>query len=162
MKGFIKEFKEFALKGSVMDLAVGMIIGSAFTALVTSFVDNIINPIIGRFAGNLDFSNLFISLDGKHYETLKAAEDAGAAVLKYGTFISAFLNFLIMAFVIFLMMKAVNKAREVTAPKEEPAAPTTKICPYCKSEIAIDAVRCPNCTSRLKNIDIDLEPGEAE
>ena len=155
MKGFIKEFKEFALKGNMMDLAVGMIIGAAFTAVITSLVDNIINPIIGIFAGHIDFSQLFVALDGNHYETLAAAEKAGAAVIKYGSFISALINFLIMALVIFLLMKGMNKMRDSMAKEEETeeAAPTTKICPYCKSEIPVDAVRCPHCTSELTEDD---------
>ena len=148
MKSFIKEFKEFALKGNVMDLAVGMIIGGAFTAIITAFIDDIINPIIGMFGGT-DFSSMFVSLNGEEYASLAAAEEAGAAVLKYGAFISAVLNFLIMALVIFLIVKAMNKLREKTQKPEEEAAPTTKTCPYCKSEIAIEATRCPNCTSLL-------------
>ena len=148
MKSFIKEFREFALKGNVMDLAVGMIIGGAFTAIITAFIDDIINPIIGMFGGT-DFSSMFVSLNGEEYASLAAAEEAGAAVLKYGAFISAVLNFLIMALVIFLIVKAMNKLREKTQKPEEEAAPTTKTCPYCKSEIAIEATRCPNCTSLL-------------
>ena len=148
MKSFIKEFKEFALKGNVMDLAVGMIIGGAFTAIITAFIDDIINPIIGMFGGT-DFSSMFVSLNGEEYASLAAAEEAGAAVLKYGAFISAVLNFLIMALVIFLIVKAMNKLREKTQKPEEEAAPTTKTCPYCKSEIAIEATRCPNCSSLL-------------
>ena len=151
MKGFIKEFKEFALKGNMMDLAVGMIIG----AVITSLVDNIINPIIGIFAGHIDFSQLYVALDGNHYASLAAAEKAGAAVIKYGSFISALINFLIMALVIFLLMKGMNKMRDSMAKKEETeeAAPTTKICPYCKSEIPVDAVKCPHCTSDLPEDD---------
>ncbi len=157
MKNFIKEFREFALKGNMMDLAVGMIIGAAFTAIVQSLVDNIINPIIGVFAGHVDFNSMFVALDGKHYETLKAAEDAGAAVLKYGTFISAIINFIIMALVVFLMMKSINKMRDRLKKEEPAAAPTTKVCPYCKSEIDINATRCPHCTSVLEEA-----PAEAE
>ena len=157
MKNFIKEFREFALKGNMMDLAVGMIIGAAFTAIVQSLVDNIINPIIGVFAGHVDFNSMFVALDGKHYETLKAAEDAGAAVLKYGTLISAIINFIIMALVVFLMMKSINKMRDRLKKEEPAAAPTTKVCPYCKSEIDINATRCPHCTSVLEEA-----PAEAE
>lgn len=142
----LKEFKEFAMKGNMIDLAVGVIIGGAFNSLVTSLVDNIIMPLISIVAGKLDFSNWFLALDGKDYATLAEAQKAGAATLNYGTFISGFINFIIMAFVVFLLVKAMNKLR---TRNEVPAAPTTKVCPFCKSEIAIDAQRCPHCTSEL-------------
>lgn len=145
MKKFFKEFKEFAIKGNMMDLAVGMIIGSAFTSIVSSLVNDIFMPVISIFTGKLDFSNLFISLDGNHYPTLAAAQEAGAATLSYGNFISGLINFLIMAFVVFMIVKALNRLKRET-PK---AAPATKKCPFCKSEIALDATRCPHCTSRL-------------
>ena len=153
MKKFIQEFKEFALKGNMMDLAIGMIIGSAFTGIVNSLVNDIINPILGIFTGKIDFSNLFLTLDGSHYETLDAAEKAGAAVFKYGSFISNVINFIIMALVVFCIVKFLNKLRK-PAP-EAPAEPTTKKCPYCMSEISITATRCPNCTSSLINVDAD-------
>ena len=147
MKKFLSEFREFAVRGNMLDLAVGMIIGGAFTTIVGSLVNDIINPILGLVIGKIDFSSLFITLDGGSYKTLAAAEAAGAAVLKYGAFISNIINFVIMAFVVFVLVKAINKLR---LPKEEaPAEPTTKVCPECKSEIAIDAVRCPHCTSEL-------------
>ena len=139
----LKEFKEFALKGNMIDLAVGVIIGGAFNSLVTSLVDNIIMPVISIFTGKIDFSNLFLSLDGKEYDTLA---QAGAATLNYGTFITGLLNFIIMAFVVFLLVKAMNKLR---THNEVPQEATTKICPHCKSEIHIDADRCPHCTSKL-------------
>ena len=142
----LKEFKEFALKGNMIDLAVGVIIGGAFNSLVTSLVDNIIMPVISIFTGKIDFSNLFLSLDGKEYDTLAQAQKAGAATLNYGTFITGLLNFIIMAFVVFLLVKAMNKLR---THKEVPQEATTKICPHCKSEIHIDADRCPHCTSKL-------------
>lgn len=148
---FLKEFRDFAIRGNMMDLAVGMIVGAAFTSIVKSLVDDLINPVLGLFTGKIDFVNLFISLNGEHYETLAKAEEAGAAVLKYGSFISAFINFLIMAFVVFLIVKAINKVRELSK-KEEPAPepePTTKKCPFCMSEININATRCPHCTSEL-------------
>lgn len=148
MKKFIQEFKEFALKGNMMDLAIGMIIGSAFTGIVNSLVNDIINPILGIFTGKIDFSNLFITLDGTHYETLEAAEKAGAAVFKYGSFISNVINFIIMALVVFCIVKFLNKLRR-PAP-EAPAEPTTKKCPFCMSEIDINATRCPNCTSLIE------------
>lgn len=142
----LKEFKEFALKGNMIDLAVGVIIGGAFNSLVTSLVDNIIMPVISIFTGKIDFSNLFLSLDGKEYDTLAQAQKAGAATLNYGTFITGLLNFIIMAFVVFLLIKAMNKLR---THNEVPQEATTKICPHCKSEIHIDADRCPHCTSKL-------------
>lgn len=147
------EFKEFIMRGNVIDLAVGVIIGAAFQAIVNSLVNDIIMPVISLVTGGLDFSNWFVALDGQKYATLAAAQEAGASVLAFGNFISAILNFLIMAFVIFLLVKGINKARSVgkkeEAPAEEPE-PTTKECPFCKSEIAIEATRCPHCTSELK------------
>ena len=141
----LKEFKEFAIKGNMIDLAVGVIIGGAFNGLVTSLVDNIIMPVITLLTGKIEFSNLFIALDGGDYATLAEAQKAGAATLNYGTFISGLLNFFIMAFVVFLLVKAMNKLRK----KDEPAPVTTKTCPHCMSEVHIDADRCPHCTSQL-------------
>ncbi|MBP3217412.1 MAG: large conductance mechanosensitive channel protein MscL [Lachnospiraceae bacterium] len=138
MKKFMEEFKAFISRGNVMDMAVGVIIGGAFTAIVNSLVEDIINPILGVFGG-VDFSNVKIPLRG----------DAAVGI---GSFINAIINFLIMAFVIFSIVKALNKAAEAAKKnkEEEPAAPTTKMCPYCKSEIALEATRCPHCTSELK------------
>ena len=118
MKGFFREFKEFALKGNMMDLAVGMIIGAAFTAIVQSLVNDIINPFLGIFTGKINFSDLFIALDGKEYASLAAAEKAGAAVIKYGSFLSALINFLIMALVVFLLVKGLNKLRSLAEKPE--------------------------------------------
>ena len=141
----IKEFKEFIAKGNVMDMAVGVIMGGAFGKIVSSLVNDLLMPLIGLILGGVDFSNLFIALDGGNYASLAAAEEAGAALFKYGAFIQNIIDFLIIAFCIFLMVKAFNKTK-----KEEPApAPTTKACPYCKSEIAIGAVKCPHCTADL-------------
>lgn len=146
----LKEFKEFALKGNMIDLAVGVIIGGAFNLLVTSLVENIIMPILSLVTGKIDFSNLFIALDGNTYKTLAAAQAAGASTVNYGLFITGLLNFLIMAFVIFMIVKMMNKLRTKTEkPVEE--KPTKKICPYCQSEISIKASRCPHCTSQLEN-----------
>ncbi|MBR0126626.1 MAG: large conductance mechanosensitive channel protein MscL [Firmicutes bacterium] len=133
MKSLINEFKEFALKGNVMDMAVGIIIGAAFTAIVTSLVDDIISPLIGLFV-KVDFNDLVANVAGVD--------------IKYGAFIMAIINFLIVAWVLFLVIKSLNKASNLRK-KEEEEAPTTKVCPFCKSEIAIDATRCPNCTSEL-------------
>jgi large conductance mechanosensitive channel len=156
-KGLIKEFKEFAIKGNMIDLAVGMIIGAAFNALVSSLVNDIIMPVLGLLTGKIDFSQLFVSLDGNKYATLADAEAAGAAVVKYGAFVGGLINFIIMAFVVFLIVKGINTVRAKAEEKakkdkveEEKKEPTTKICPFCQSEISIKATKCPHCTSDLK------------
>ena len=150
-KGFMAEFKKFIMRGNVIDLAVGVIVGGAFQAIVKSLVDDLVMPVISLATKGLDFSKLFVALDGQEYATLEAAQEAGAAVLTYGNFISAVINFLIMAFVVFCLIKAINSVADKAKKKEEeaPAAPTTKECPFCKSEIAIEATRCPHCTSEL-------------
>ncbi len=150
-KGFISEFKKFIMRGNVIDLAVGVIIGGAFQTIVNSLVSDIIMPIISLFTGGIDFSNWFIALDGEKYATLAEAQAAGASVLAFGNFISAVLNFLIMAFVIFCLIKVINSIADKTKKKEEVVEekPTTKTCPYCKSEISIEATKCPHCTSDL-------------
>lgn len=149
--GFFGEFKKFIMRGNVIDLAVGVIVGGAFQAIVKSLVDDVVMPVISLATKGINFADLFIALDGGEYATLAAAQEAGAATLNYGNFISAILNFIIMAFVVFLLVKGINSVAEKTKkPAEEaPAAPTTKKCPYCKSEIDIDATKCPNCTSDL-------------
>lgn len=136
MKQFMKEFKEFISKGNVMDMAVGIIIGGAFTAIVTSLVDDIINPLLGIFGG-MNFDQLSVNITGN-------------VTLFYGKFITAIINFLIMALVIFCIVKAMNKAADKMAKKKEVEEKTTKICVYCKSEISIEATRCPHCTSVLE------------
>lgn len=146
----LKEFKEFISKGSVMDLAVGVIIGGAFSKIVSSLVDDIIMPLVGLLLGGADISNYFVTLDGGKYATLAEAQEAGAATLNYGVFLNRIIDFLIIAFVLFLIIKSINKARALTKKPEAEAAPTTKECPYCKSTIDINATRCPNCTSELK------------
>lgn len=138
-KGFISEFKKFIMRGNVMDMAVGVIVGGAFTAIVTSLNQDILTPILGIFGGT-DFSNL----------VLKMGKGENAPVLMYGNFITAIINFLITALVIFCLVKGINSLNTRFAKKEEPAAPTTKKCPYCKSDIAIDATRCPHCTSMIE------------
>ncbi len=143
----LKEFKEFAMRGNVLDMAIGIVIGAAFGAIVTSFVDDILMPPIGMLLGSVDFTNLFISLDGQHYATLADAQAAGAATLNYGLFINNVINFLIIAFVIFLLVRQINRLR--AEPEEVPAEPTTKDCPYCATEIPIQATRCPHCTSEI-------------
>ncbi len=150
MKAFFDEFKKFIMRGNVMDMAVGVIIGGAFQAIINSLVNDIIMPIISLITGGIDFSNMFIQLSGEtKYATLAAAQEAGVAVFGYGSFITAILNFLIMAFAIFVMVKAINKLAEKTKKEEEPAAPTTKICPFCKNEVPIEATKCGHCTSEL-------------
>ncbi len=148
----LQEFKKFAIKGNMIDLAVGVIIGGAFNSLVNSLVKDVIMPVLGVFTGGLDFTNWFIALDGNTYKTLAQAQEAGAATVNYGTFISGLLNFIIMAFVVFLMVKGINKLRDHDKKVEAPApvAPTTKICPYCQSEINIKATKCPHCTSDVE------------
>ena len=149
--GFFGEFKKFIMRGNVIDLAVDVIVGGAFQAIVKSLVDDVVMPVISLATKGINFADLFIALDGGEYATLAAAQEAGAATLNYGNFISAILNFLIMAFVVFLLVKGINAVAEKSKKKEEeaPAEPTTKECPYCKSEIAIGATKCPNCTSDL-------------
>ena len=130
MKKFFKEFKEFALRGNVMDMAVGIIIGGAFSGIVTSLTDNFINPIINLIMGNASYTK--------------------ADVIGFGSaFLASVVNFVIMAFILFCLIRGINKLMSVGKKKEEPKAPTTKICPYCKSEIPVDAVRCAHCTSEL-------------
>lgn len=140
-----KEFKEFALKGNVIDLAVGIIIGAAFGKVVQSLVTDIIMPPVGMLAGKVDFSSLYINLSGKTFETLAEAKKAGAATINYGVFINSVVDFTIMAFVVFLMVKQINKLKKETLP---PPA-DTKECSFCLSKIPLKAVRCPNCTSNL-------------
>lgn len=143
-----KEFKEFVMRGSVLDLAVGIIIGAAFTAVVTSFVNDILMPPIGMVLGGVDFSNLYISLDGVQYESLAVAQAAGAPTINYGLFIMAIIDFLIVALVLFLIIRQVNKMR--AAGVDTPAAPSSKECPYCRMEVPAEASRCPHCTSTLE------------
>jgi large conductance mechanosensitive channel len=147
-KEMLKEFKEFVMRGNVLDLAVAVIIGSAFGKIVTSFVNDVIMPPIGLLLGGVDFSNLFIALDRKSYATLEAAKTAGAATINYGLFLNTVIDFLIVALVIFLIIKAVNATKK-PAPAPTPVAPITKECPHCFSTISIKATRCPNCTSEL-------------
>lgn len=155
MSKLLNEFKKFAVQGNMLDMAVGMIIGAAFKDIVNSVVNDLIMPVVSIFTGKVDFTNMFIALDGNTYATLADAEAAEAAVLKYGTFITEVINFVILAFVIFMMVKMVNKLRtaaekpaEAPAPAA-PAEPTEKICPFCQSTISIKATRCPHCTSEL-------------
>lgn len=149
MKKFINEFKEFIARGNVLDLAIGVIIGGAFGKIVSSLVDDIIMPLIGVITGGVDFTQKYIALDGNTYESLAKAKES-TAVFAYGNFIQNIVNFLIIALVIFIIIKNVNKIQSLGKKEEVEAAPTTKVCPYCKSEIPIEATRCPHCTSELK------------
>lgn len=142
----LKEFKEFAMRGNVLDLAVGVIIGAAFGKIVASLVDDVIMPPVGRLIGHVDFSSKFINLSDKTYDTLAAAKAAGAPTLNYGSFINTIINFLIVAFVIFLVVRTVNRWTVKPAPA---AAPTTKDCPQCAMPIPLAAKRCGHCTSQL-------------
>jgi large conductance mechanosensitive channel len=144
----LKEFKEFAMKGNVLDMAIGIIIGAAFGKIVTSFVNDVLMPPIGLLMGKMDFSNLFINLSGKQFASVAEAKAAGAATLNYGLFLNTVLDFLIVAFAIFLLIRQVNRLR--AKPADAPAVPTTKECPFCASTIAIKATRCPQCTSDLQ------------
>ena len=135
IKKFFEEFKAFAMRGNVLDMAVGVVVGGAFTAIVTAMVDDVINPLIGLFF-KMDFSNVVI--------------DLGGSSIKIGEFVNSIINFLIVAFVLFVVVKAINALHKKPAEPAAPAEPTTKVCPYCQSEIAIKAVRCPHCTSKLE------------
>ena len=153
MKKILGEFKTFIMRGNVIDLAVGVIIGGAFQAIVNSVVNDLVMPLISLCTMGMDFTNKFIVLGSDmEFATLAEAKEAGVATLSYGSFITAVINFIIMAFIIFLMVKGINKIASLGKKKEEEAVqePTTKVCPYCKSEIDIDATRCPHCTSEVE------------
>jgi large conductance mechanosensitive channel len=142
----LKNFKEFVMRGNVLDLAVAVIIGAAFGAIVTSMVNDIVMPPIGLVLGHVDFKDLFISLNGQSYPTLAAAKAAAAPVIAYGQFLNTVINFLIVAFVIFMTVRQASKLQKKPAP-----APTTKVCQFCCTPIPIAATRCPNCTSQLSS-----------
>ncbi|MBQ8029747.1 MAG: large conductance mechanosensitive channel protein MscL [Clostridia bacterium] len=152
-KGFLNEFKAFISKGNALNLAVGVIIGGAFQSIVNSIVNDLISPLLSVFTKGINFSDKFIVLGftEETFKTAEAAKEAGFATFNYGSFIMAVINFLIMSFVIFLLVKAINKITSIGNKKAEeaPAEPTTKVCPFCKSEISIEAVKCPHCTSDI-------------
>lgn len=155
-RSMFSEFKTFAMRGNVVDLAVGVIIGAAFGKIVTSIVNDVVMPPIGKVLGGADFSDLFINLDPDKLtkanevpKTLAQAQEAGAAVIAYGQFINVVIDFLIVAFCVFLLVKFINRLSRKKQAEEQPAAPTTKACPYCISEIPIAATRCGHCTSEL-------------
>lgn len=140
-----KEFREFAMRGNVVDLAIGVVIGAAFGKIVTSLVSDIVMPPLGLILAQVDFNNLFISLSGTHYESLAEAKAAGAATINYGVFITNVIDFVIVAFVIFLVVRGINRLRR----SPPPPTPTTRSCPYCITTIPLQATRCPACTSDL-------------
>jgi large conductance mechanosensitive channel len=143
----LKEFKEFAMRGNVLDMAIGIIIGGAFGKIITSLVNDVLMPPLGLLLGKVDFSSKFINLSGQDFTSLADARKAGAVVISYGVFINTVIDFLIVAFVIFLLVRQVNKLQK---PKSAPATPSTKECPYCLSSIPLKATRCAQCTSNLK------------
>jgi large conductance mechanosensitive channel len=165
IKGIVKEFEDFAVKGNVVDLAVGIIVGGAFTAIVNSLVGDIINPALSLILGKVNFANRFVALSNKHFTTVADAQAAGVATLNYGLFINAIINFLIVAFIIFLIVRQLNKLRtRLTHPKtaddkQAVAESTTMSCPFCKSVIQKDATRCPFCTSEIGE---DAKPAAAK
>ncbi len=142
----LKEFREFAMRGNVLDMAIGIIIGTAFGKIITSFVSDILMPPIGVLLGKVNFANLFVNLSSQYYQNLADAKAAGAATINYGLFLNTVIDFIIVAFVIFLLIRQVNRFKK----KEQPAVTVTKDCPYCLSVIPLKAVRCPQCTSELK------------
>lgn len=144
----MNEFKKFIMRGNVIDLAIGVIIGGAFGKIVTSFVNDILMPPIGMLLGKVDFSNLYINLSGGQYDSLAKAQEAGAATLNYGLFLNSVIDFVIITFIIYLLVRQINKLEK---PAETPSEPTTKECPYCYSSIPVKATRCPACTSQLKS-----------
>ena len=141
----LKEFRDFALKGNVIDLAIAVIIGAAFGAIITSLVNDIIMPPIGYALGGVNFNDLFIPLNGVAYASLAEAKAAGAPTINYGVFLNTIINFIIIAFVLFLVVRSINRLKKASVP----TVPTTKECPFCYTQIPIPAKRCPNCTSDL-------------
>jgi large conductance mechanosensitive channel len=148
MKNLLKEFKEFALRGSVIDLAIGIIVGAGFNTVVNSLVKNIVLPPIGLILNRVDFSNMYVSLSGGHYTNLAEAQKAGAVTLNYGLFLNDLISFIITAFVVFFVIRWINKMQRRRAAKEEKASPT-RHCPFCDTAISVKATRCPQCTSTL-------------
>ena len=141
----LKDFKEFAIKGNMLELAIGVIIGGAFGKIITSLVNDLIMPLLSLITGKMDYKSLFYALDGKSYASIEIAKEAKVATINYGLFITAVIDFLIVAFTIFIVVKQLNRFKK----KEKPVASKIKDCPYCKTSISIKARRCPNCTSEL-------------
>lgn len=149
----LREFKEFAIRGNVVDLAVGIIVGGAFGNITTSLVNDIVMPPIGLLLGRVDFTDLFVNLSSREFASLAAAQAAGAPTVNYGLFITTVINFLVVAFAVFLLVRAVNRLRRrQDTPAAPPPAPTRKDCPYCLSDIPVKAIRCPHCTSALDDL----------
>ena len=146
----VSEFKEFAMKGNVVDLTVGVIIGGAFGKIVDSLVKDIVMPMVGRLLGGVDFKHLYVNLGSKTFETLEAAEKAGAPILKYGAFINTVVDFIIIAFAIFMAIKVMNRLKRAEETAPAPAEPTTRECPHCLSTIPLKATRCAHCTAQLQ------------
>lgn len=144
----LQEFREFAARGNAIDLAVGVILGAAFGKIVSSFVNDIIMPPLGLLLGKVDFTNLYVNLSGRSFETLAEAKKAGAPTVNYGVFLNAVIEFLIVAFAVFLLVRQLNRFRSARKPQEE--LPATKECAFCLSIIALKATRCPHCTSELR------------
>jgi large conductance mechanosensitive channel len=142
----LKEFREFAMRGNVVDLAVGIILGAAFGKIVTSLVNDVLMPPLGLLLGKVDFSSLFLNLSTTHYNTIAEAKAAGAATINYGIFINTIIDFAIVSFAVFLLVRQINRLTKKPAP---PAMPTTKECPYCIASVPLRATRCPSCTSDL-------------
>ena len=145
MKKFLEEFKAFAMRGNVVDMAVGVVIGGAFGSITTSLVNDIFMPLLGLITGGINFGGLFVALDGQKYASIDAAAAAGVGTLNYGAFIQYVINFILIAFCMFLVIRVMNKMK-----KPEPAPVKPRVCPFCKGEIAKDATRCPHCTSMLE------------
>lgn len=146
----LSDFRDFALKGNVIDLAVGVIIGGAFGKIVDSLVKDIVMPLVGRMLGGVDFKHLYLNLGGKTFDTLEAAEKAGAPILKYGAFINTVVDFIIIAFAIFMAIKVMNRLKRAEEAAPAPAEPTTRECPHCLSVIPLKATRCAHCTAQLQ------------
>jgi large conductance mechanosensitive channel len=144
---FVDDFKQFIMRGNVVDMAVGVIVGGAFGKIVSSLVNDVVMPPIGLLLGGVDFSSLFLSLNGQVYASLAEAQQAGAPTLNYGVFLNTVINFLIVAFVIFVVIRQISALKR--KPEPAPAVPTTKECPFCFSTVSLKATRCPNCTSQI-------------
>ena len=147
MKKFLEEFKAFAMRGNVVDMAIGVVIGGAFGSITTSLVNDIFMPLLGVITGGINFGGLFYALDGQTYASIEAAKEVGVGTLNYGAFIQYVINFILIAFCMFIVVRLMNKLKK-PAPAPAPAKPK-RLCPYCRSEIADDATRCPHCTSVL-------------
>ena len=160
-KGIAKELKEFIFRGNVMDMAVGVVIGAAFSAIITSLVSDVIMPLLSLITGKMDFTNMFVPMDGGEYATLAQAQEAGVATINYGLFITQIINFLLIAVCIFFVIKGINRMMAMGKKEEEPEPEKEpRLCPFCKQEIPDDATRCPHCTSELPPVELPEESGD--